>query len=210
MFSIPSQVINQILLPSLLKFLFIAGVFSLLVGIGLIFRSELMFRVFEKMNRWISLRRSTRTFEIPRDCWPLVQRYHYILSVFITVGAVYALFRLITQVDIEAIAPGIAHQLHLPNQFISWLLSSFRWFLIIGSILSIAVGLLLGFSLSTLSKLETLSGTWISTRNSTIGQKAMARHMEFDRLVVSFPKTAGLIVIMLSMIELILVGMLFD
>lgn len=208
MFPIPNQVINQILLPSLLNVLFIGGIFSFVVGIGLVFHSELMFRLFDKMNRWVSLRRSTRALEIPRDCWPLVQRYQYILSVFITVGAVYALFRLITQVDIQVIVPGISTKLHLPELYVSWLLTSIWWFLTLGCAVSVVVGLLLGFSLPTLSKWEGLSGTWISTRNSVIGKKANVIHVGFDELVVSFPKTAGWIVVILSMIELTLVGAL--
>jgi hypothetical protein len=207
---IPNHVIDQILVPSLLRFLFIGGLFSLVVGIGLVVHSKLMFRVFGKMNRWISLRRSTRALEIPRDCWPLVQRYRYILAVFITVGAIYTLFRLLTQVDVEAVVPGISTKLHLPGSYVSWILSSIRWFLMLGCVLSIVVGLLLGFSLPTLSKWEALSGTWISTRNSAFGKKAGAVHVGFDELVQSYPKTAGWVVVILSMVELALVWVLLS
>lgn len=208
MFSIPNQMIDQVLLPSFLRFLLIGGGFSLIVGIGLIFHSELMFRIFEKMNRWASFRRATRVLEIPRDCWPLVLRFRYILSAFITVGAVYAVIRLITKVDIWVIVPDISSALHLPDLFISWILTSIKWFLLGGCVVGIAVGLMLGFSLSTLSKIEALSGTWISTRSSTIGKKADVLHTGFDKLVETFPKTAGCIVSILSMVELTLVGTL--
>ncbi len=208
MFSISNQMIDQILLPSLLRFLLIGGGFSLIVGIGLIIHSELMFRIFEKMNRWTSSRRATRVLEIPRDCWPLVLRYRYVLSAFITVGAVYALIRLMTKVDVGVIVPDISSALHLPELFISWILTSIKWFLLGGCVVSIAVGLMLGFSLSTLSKIETLSKTWISTRNSTMGKKADVLHTGLDKLVETFPKTAGCVVTILSMVELTLVGML--
>ena len=207
MFTIPNKVIDQILIPSLLRFLFIGGCFSLIVGIGLILRSELMFRIFEKMNRWVSSRRATRILDIPRDCWPLVLRYRYILSVFITVGAVFAAIRLITHVDVEAVVPGISRGLHLPNLYISWILTSIKWFLLLGCVAGIAVGLMLGFFLPALSKLETLSGTWISMRNRPISRKADAMHVGFDSLVMSFPKTVGWIVAIMSMVEVTLVGM---
>ncbi len=205
MFSISPYVIDQILLPSFLRFLLVGGGFSLLVGIGLIFQSELMFRIFEKMNLWVSTRRATRVLEIPRDSWPFVLRYRYILSVFITSGAVYAAVRLITQVDMEVAVPDISSSLHLPRLFVSWLLNGVELFLIFGSILGIAVGLMLGFSLSTTSKMESLSGTWISTRTSAPFKKANAMHTEFDRLIMSFPKTAGCIVTITSMVMVSLV-----
>ena len=207
MFSIPSQVIDQILIPSLLRFLFIGGCFSFLIGIGLILRNELMFRMFEKMNSWVSSRRATRVLEIPHDCWPLILRYRYLLSAFITAGAVYATIKLITQVDIEAIVPGISSSLHLPTLFVSWILTSVKWFLLLGCVLGIAVGLMLGLCITTLSKIETLSATWISTRNSILGKKADVLHTGFDKLVASFPKTAGWIVTIMSMVEVTLVGM---
>ncbi len=207
MFTIPHQVIDQILIPSLLRFLFIGGCFSLIVGIGLILRSELMFRIFEKMNRWVSSRRATRVLDIPRDCWPLVLRYRYVLSVFITVGAVYATTRLITHVDVEAVVPGISRELHLPALYISWILTSIKWFLLLGCVAGIAVGLMLGFSLPTLSKVETLSGTWISMRNRTISKKADAMHVGFDALVMSSPKIVGWAVAVMSTVEVALVWM---
>lgn len=207
MFSIPPYVIDQILLPSLLRFLLVGGGFSLLVGIGLIFQSELMFRIFDKMNRWVSCRRATRVLEIPHDSWPFVQRYRYALSIFITTGAVYAAIRLITQVDMEIAVPGISSSLHLPGLFVSWILNSVKWFLVLGSGLGIVVGLILGFSLSTISKMEALSGTWISTRTSTTSMQANVMHPGLDRLIMSFPKTAGCIVTITSMVMVSLVWM---
>lgn len=206
MFSIPSQIIDQIFLPSLLRFLFIGGVFSLVVGIGLIFHNELMFQIFEKMNRWISSRRATRILEIPRDCWPLVQRYRYALSVFITAGAVYALIGLITQVDTEVIVPSISSSLHLPKLFVSWVLISVKWFLLLGCVVGIVVGVMLGFFLPALLKVESLSGRWISLRNNTVSKKADVLYTGLDKLVISFPKTAGWIITILALIEVTLVG----
>ncbi|MCX7093511.1 MAG: hypothetical protein NTY50_08705 [Methylobacter sp.] len=207
MLSIPSQVIDQILIPSLLRFLFIGGCFSFLVGIGLIFHNERMFRIFEKMNRWVSSRRATRLLEIPRDCWPLMLRYRYVLSAFITLGAAYATFGLITQVDVEAVVHGIGSSPHLPTPYISWILTSIKWFLLLGCVVGIPVGLMLGFFIAPLSKIEKLSGTWISTRNNVLGKKADVLHAGFDNLVTSYPKTAGWIVSIMSMVEISLVGM---
>jgi hypothetical protein len=207
MFSIPSSFIDQILLPSFLTFLFIGGVFSLLVGIGLIVRSELMFRIFDQMNRWVSLRRKTRALEIPRDCWPLILRYRYALSALITVGAIYSLIELTSSMDITTGVSALSHSFHLPEQFVSWILSSIRLFLLGGCTLGIAVGLMLGFSLTGISKLEDLSKTWISTRSTALGKEANVMHAGLDKFVVSFPSAAGWIITLMSMIEITLVGM---
>ncbi|WP_333878792.1 hypothetical protein [Methylobacter sp.] len=207
MFSISNQIINQILLTSLLRFLFISGSFSFIVGVGLIFYSEMMFRMFEKMNSWVSFRRQLRILEITRDSWPSVQRYRYVLAVFITAGAVYAANRLITQVDTEVAVPWISSGLHLPEVYVSWLLVSVKWFLLLGCVIGIAVGLMLAFSLSTLSKIEAFSNTWISTRDSNLNKKAEVMQVGVDKFVMSFPKTVGLVVAVMSMVEVTLVGM---
>jgi hypothetical protein len=207
MFSISNHIIDQILVTSLLRFLFIGGSFSFLVGIGLIFHSELMFRIFDKMNRWISFHHGWRVFEIPRDCWPYIVRYRFILSGFITVGAIFAVIGLITRTDTEAIVPGISSALHLPGLYVSWLLLSIKWFLLTGCAIAIAVGLMLACSVETLSKLETLSGVWVSISNSALYSKSNAMHVGFDNLVMSSPKIAGLIVAVMSMVEVTLVGM---
>ena len=207
MFSTSNQMIDQILFTSLLRFLFIGGSFSFLVGIGLIFHSELTLRIFDKMNYWVSWRRNMRVLEIPRDCWPLVERYRHVLSVFITVGAIYALIKLTTQADTEAIVPGISSSLHLPDQYVSWVLISVKWFLLGGCVIGIAVGLMLGFSLPTLSKIEAFSGTWISMRKSNLSKKADVMQVGLDNFVMSFPKTVGLVVAIMSMVEITLVGM---
>ncbi|MGZ4994268.1 MAG: hypothetical protein ACXV79_08915 [Methylobacter sp.] len=155
----------------------------------------------------MSCRRQLRVLEVPRDCWPSVQRYRYVLSGFITVGAVFAVNRLITQVDTEVVVPWISSGLHLPDVYVSWLLISVKWFLLIGCVIGIAVGLMLGFSMPTLSKIETFSGTWISMRKSNLSKKADVMQVGLDNFVMSFPKTVGLVVAITSMVEITLVGM---
>lgn len=207
MLSISNPIFYQILFSTLKIFLFLGGGFSLIVGIGLILRHELMFRFFEKMNRWVSTRSAMRTLEIPRDSWPFLLRYRYILSVFITVGAIYATLGLTTLINTEAVVLNISNSSHLSYQFISWILSSVKWVLILGCTLSIGIGLMLAFFIAPLEKLEMLSGKWISSRNNSLCKNGDVMNTKLDEVVVSYPTIAGWIVMILSMIDLTLLGM---
>lgn len=207
MLPITNQIFIQILLPCFLNILLAGGVFSLFIGIGLIRRSDRMFNFFRNMNRWVSGRRATRAFEIPHDCWPIVLRYRYFLAVFITGGAVYAIFRLLTEIDINVAASVISRSFHLPTVYVSWLLESIWWLLLLGCTVSVIVGLMLAFFINALSKLETLSKIWISTRNNKFSRKISVPHNTMDRMVSTYPMTAGWIISILSMIEVTLITM---
>ena len=66
---------DQLLLPFILWFFFVFGLFSLAVGVGMIFKPGPMRHLLDIMNRWISTRRSLRWLEIPHDEEGLLHRF---------------------------------------------------------------------------------------------------------------------------------------
>ena len=200
-----NPVISQILISALLWFLLIGGIVSVLVGIALIFRHEWLFRAFGYMNRWVSCRRAMRPLEITRDSWPFIEQFRYLLSVFLTTGAAYVVYWLLTQMDMGALVGLIGSSPGFPKIIIYWLVDSVRWFFILVSAMGIIIGVMLAFSLTALRQAEVYFSRWISTRNTLVAKKSEAMHLGADHLIVTFPKIAGIIITLMSILEVYLV-----
>lgn len=203
---ITQPVIEQLIVPSVLRFFFVGGIFSLAVGIGLIVRSERMLSFFDVMNRWVSFRRAFKPLAIPRESWPFVQRYRRWLAILVIAGALFVLYTLATKIDMLMAARAISMKMKLPVAFVDWLLASAMWILVLGNLAAIAVGVMLGFFPNALASLEKISSRWISTRNLTKGGDAM--HSPLEKWVAFSPKTAGWIIVVLAAIELAYIGTL--
>src|SRR5450631_4511248 len=148
------EIIAQLLVPSILLFFLIGGIFSVLVGLGLIVSGARTLRFFELMNRWVSWRQTTKQIAISRDLWPLLQRYRFALGVIIVMASAYSAFNLIARDLTAVLANLIGAGLHVPSVFAAWIVGSARWFLILGSIVGIAVGVMLGFFPNALNAVE--------------------------------------------------------
>lgn len=184
-------VIDQFVVPALVMFFFLGGLVALAVALGLIFRSAGLFRLFEKMNRSVSMRPVTKPLEVPRNTGEFMFKHRrWIGSVFV-VGALYAVYGILTGAGNATIVAKL--KLGLPPLFVFWIIESVRYFLIVGCTISIIVGVLLVFSPETIRSLENRSAKWISTRQMARGADDM--NLSFDKWVAAFPRVAGAIIL---------------
>lgn len=204
--AIPHTVVQQLFVPFILMFFLVGGIFSVTVGIGLIALPDKMLKFFGLMNRWITFRRYFKTMAVRRDMWPAVQKYRRVLAFVIIAGAIFSLVSLIVRIDTHIIATLIARRTHGPLLFVQWLVDSAWWLLVLGSALAVVVGTMLVYSPQPLAALDRLSGRWISTRALSKGADAM--HTSLDQQVAAHPRTAGSIIMVLGVIEVIDIGML--
>lgn len=200
-------IVEQLLVPSLLIFFLVGGLFGIAVGIGLIVNSGRTLQFFNFMNRWISLRRHFKAIAIPRDMWPFVRQHRYWFALLIVAGAMFAAVNLIVRVDLRAATDAIGATMHrTPRQFIGWIVESVWWLLLLGSILGMVVGAMLGFSPAALAALEKTSSRWISMRGVIKGGDAM--HWSLDHWVAAHPHRVGWVVLVIASIEVFDVGVL--
>lgn len=199
-----TQAVQQLLVPPLLWFFFIGGIFSVAVGIGLICFSARMFSMFEIMNRWVSFRRALKPVAIQRDSWPFVERHRRWFALVFIVASIFSIFNLIAQIDIHQVSSLANGKLKISPVFVEWIVSSMWWFLLIGSVVTIAVGVVLGFFPEAMRRLETQSGRWYSTRHVSKGMDAM--HTPLDKLVFKHPRIFGAVIVVAALVNLIVVG----
>lgn len=199
-----TQAVQQLLVPALLWFFFIGGVFSIAVGIGLVCFSSRMFLLFDTMNRWVSFRRVFKPVAIQRDSWPFFERYRRWFALVFIVAGIFSIINLITRIDIHQLSVLAGGGLTLPPAFAEWIFSSMWWFLLIGSVLAIVVSVMLGFFPAAMHKLEQQSGRWYSSRHISKGADAM--HTPLDRLTLKYPRALGGVIVITAVVNVIVVG----
>jgi hypothetical protein len=185
---------------SLAVIFFVGGITVLAVGVALFFNSGATLKFFDSMNRWVSMRRSTRPLEITRDTRSAVMKYRRALAVLFIAGGGFALYVLLTRFNASAIvfALGLGF---LKPAFAGWLLDSARWLLIVGNLAAIAIGFALAFFPQTVERIETKGSLWFSERKMTKGTNSI--HVPLDQKVASYPRFSG---VLMMFFGLVLVG----
>ena len=195
-----SPAFTQWIAESLVVFFLLGGAAVLAVGLGLLLNSEATLRLFERMNRWVSMRRTSRPLEIVRDTRPLVQRYRRWLAAIFLAGGLYALYGLIMRFDTGAVIFALRLDF-LRADFASWVIESTRWVLIVGNVAALVVGFALAFSPASVEALEAAGSRWFSERQLTKGSDDLRTPL--DRRVAANPRAAGLI---MAFFGLVLIG----
>lgn len=183
-----NPMVLQILLDSVCWFFLVFGIVGVAVGIGLVLIHARMQRLFAFLNRWVSMRRSTRALAIPHDPGAAEQRFRYWLGAVFVLLPAFSLFVLLTKVDADKLAAAL--RLNVPMAFAAAILDSARWLLIAGSLLAIAVGVMLIFFPKALHAIETRTNRWYSTRN--MSRAGEVERMGFDAWVERHPRAMGL------------------
>jgi hypothetical protein len=189
----------HLLTQFLLWFFIVFGVIGLIVGAGLVFRAGLMERLFSSTNRWISLRRATRWTAVPHDITPVVRRYERTVGVAFILISAYSIYTLTSQTDARRVA--MALSLNIRPEFATWLIESVGAILIVGNVIALATGILLAIYPQVVQKIEAYANRWYSFRHASLGVDEM--HTGFDTLVLRFPRSAGIAVVVASLVLLL-------
>src|SRR5258706_6790950 len=154
--------IERVIVPALVIFLLLGGSASTLLGLALVFRAEKALAFMRSMNRWVSTRRALKQAEIPRSVDVSSRKGRLWLALFLLLGGVFAIYFLLLRVELPQAA------LVLGVDLKRWLiigvaLQTMRWFLIVGSVLAVAIAALILFFPQSLAALEARMNKWYST-----------------------------------------------
>ncbi len=182
-----NYVVDEILVPVVFLFFLVSGVFGVGLGIGLIVFRGRVFRLFGPMNRWVSVRKGFKPMEARHDIEPFVHMYRRWFGALFIIGGTFSIIMLAAKVDVAAVTSVFG--LRRFSLIGPWLIQSIATFLIIGSLLAIAIGIILGFFPRALAALETRTNRWVSSRQ--IGKGGDTMHLPLDRWFESSPRTSG-------------------
>ena len=184
----------------LVLFFLVGGIVALVTGLSLAFNSAGTLRFLDRLNVWVSMRRTLKPIEIPRDTTQAVYRQRRWLAAFFIAGGVFAIYGLFTQYNAGA-AIRLFGLGFLRPSFAGWVVDSARWLLIAGNLAGIAVGIALGFFSERLMALEARGSRWYSERQLARDRDRM--NFALDHWVAQFPRTAGWII---TFFALVLIG----
>ena len=169
------NLLGQFFVPFLVWFFFIFGLAGLAVGAGLLVFGNGMKQIFGASNRWISTRRN------------LNLRWTGLLFVF---GGAYPLFKLLQLRDQGGISRLLGSA--VGDRFAVWMLEAAGWILMAGNLIAIVVGLLMLFSPAVL---ESISARFRSQQVQQPFENSEEKmYLTLDRLIVSHPRLAGLLI----------------
>lgn len=203
MSSIIHPTIDQYFALFMVWFFFVFGIAGFAVGVGLVSSHEHMHRFFGVMNRWVSMRPGTRWLAIPRTTSLLGQRLRSVIGAAFILVAAYSTFILVTQIDVGRIVATL--RLETPRVYVTWIMESMRWLLIVGGLLAIAVGVMLAFFQNALLAIETRANHWGSFRGDS--QSGDAMHLGFDRWIESYPRTLGCVIAVAALVVVVDYGL---
>lgn len=186
-FNLIWQLLHQFFAVVVLVF---AGI-GFAAGVGLIVSGPRTLRFFHAMNRWISMRGALKPMEVSRDTEPLSHGHRRLLGYALIAGGAFSAVGLAAGVDAAAVGASFARGDMV--RIVAIAAGTLKWFLIVGSVAGVAVGLLLCFSPGALAVLEKHANRWISSRRAMRG--ADEPILTLDRLVETHPGPSGWILV---------------
>lgn len=183
---------QMVLAPSLKVLALLGSIAGVVLGACLILAPEPTLRALRALNRWFSTRRALKALEVPRSFEQRTRGRRLWLGLALAASGAYVLIVLIWAFEgrrlAAALAPGTVGVVA-----VEWA----RWVLVAGTALAVAVGLMMALAPSALEAFEAWSNRWISSRQALQGVDTM--HLALDRLVEAFPKSAGFLILALSL-----------
>ncbi len=198
--------LERVLVPSLILFLLIGSLASVVLGWALVFRSARALSFMRSMNRWVSTRRALKELEVPRHVEEPRKAGKLWFGLFLVAGAGFALYVLLARIEIPRVA--VVLGVNLQRWFLaSVALQTMKWLLVVGSVLALAVGILMLFFPQVLAAFEARMNRWYSTRQLLpAGGETMKFPLEL--LVEASPRAAGWIIAAASLVVAVAMGIL--
>jgi len=196
------KLLQKIIWQTFLWVALLGGVTGLLMGIALLFRSSLVFRISERMNVWISSRQAMRPLERPIDIERAVYRWHRIIGVALLVGALFTLY--VAALRFQGPELGVVFGKFVRIEIARWLGQSLRIFLIVANVAALLIAAIIILRPSALKPLEIWANRQYSARRAT-REWEIPRNL-IDPIVQANPRLTGAILAVASLCVLLVLG----
>lgn len=181
------DLVENLLWRDLAIFLFFGAVLGGAVGLLLIFRPQLFWRINRVANKWLTLRVAERPFDryISVERW--FYRLHRPFGLFFAIGAVYVMGFFATAYDKKATMQALVQ--FAPAVVLDFLLDALVILLLVGAALALLVGLLLWLRPNQLRRMDEVANRWLSSRRAT--RVFDVPHNQIDRYVAHHARMSG-------------------
>jgi hypothetical protein len=199
----------RVLLPLIKDFSFYLGMglflVSLIVGLVLIIKPDLIIRLNRRVGKKFSLRRLTKAIEVPNNIDRVFYRHHKIIGIVVTLVASYVLYYFTFVYDANAIAQMLKSHNH--GQILDLLVSALRLFMLVSCVVIVLLGITIFFRPSQLKSIEVWANRWISTRQAT--RSLSVERNQVNQLVDKYPRLIGIMIVFLSVYACLLLYLVY-
>jgi hypothetical protein len=189
-----TEQVKILLWQDLAIFLLLGALLGILLGLLLIFRPQLVERLNQAANRWITTRHLNRWLDRSFSIEHWFYQRHRATGIFIVAGATYFLVYFGLMFD-------KAHALQrlggrLPTQMLDGLLDALVLGALVGGAVAMMVGLFMWLRPSMLRGFEEQANQWVSTRRAT--KVLDVPHDDIDRYVAGHAQRVGWLMLLAS------------
>ena len=197
------HLITQLLVSTVVVFLFIGSLLGLALGLGLILRSAAIVSFMRGMNRWVSTRQALKGLEVQVHVAQAAASARWFGAVLVALGA-YTAVVLIVAVDVN----GIAAMLKVNSRYSLAAIGihAAKLVLVLGSLMAIATGVMLLFFPQAWRNVEARANRWYSTGNLEGSEDRV--YLSLERIVEAFPRSSGVVLLAMSLVTTIFSGMM--
>jgi hypothetical protein len=197
------HLIAQVLLSTVVVFLFIISLVGLGLGVGLLLRSASVLPFIGLMNHWVSTRQALKPLESQLRLGQAASGARWFGFILIALGG-YSALTLIGSFDVHRLATLFRVDARYSLTGVG--LDVLKWFLVVGSVGAIGTGIMLLFFPHAWRNIEARANHWYSTRNLELAGDTV--YLSLDRMVQTFPRTAGAILFAMSLVAATASGIL--
>ncbi len=194
--------LTDIVLRSLLVFLIVGCAAALIIGFWLLFRPDTLVRLNTRMDAWFSTRRALKPLMVPHRSEPFVYRHHRVAGALVLVGAGYTLYSVLYRFSMKATVAVFVPPYN--RFFVEWLVESAVAVLTLGSIVAVAIGVILAVRPSLLKGVE----AWANRRFSPRAGLRFLEIMRYqpDAVVTRHPRYVAVLIILGSLYAIVTLG----
>lgn len=187
------DIIGQIAFDTFKWLLVLGSVVSLAAGIVLFFSPLRLKHLNDVVNNYLSGRRTIKPLEIMRSMDIYVYRYNKVVGSLAFVGSLYSLYTFVLRFPIHFFT-GVHSYATQADFFLSIVLESARYSVIISTAIGIPLWILLIFAPERLKKVSKTLNRWISTRLMLRPLERM--HYNTDSLIFKHHRAFGFLFVL--------------
>ena len=175
-----AKIVADILLQSVLIFVAVGCVFSLIIGVSMLLKPEGVLRLNQYLGRWVGTEKLSAALDAPHSVETALYRKHRSVGVLVLAGALYILYVMLFAFKKKAAGGDLSFGLN--PQIAAWFLDALGVVLVVSSVLGLIIGFFLVVRPSVFKPVEEWGNKWYATEKSLRVMEAV--HLKPDEAMI--------------------------
>lgn len=143
--------------------LFILSVISMIFGVVMLIKPDVIMHLSNRMNTWIETGSYIDKVNRQQNTDHLFYRYHKLIGALIVIGALYTLYNLVIRTEGQSFVTMLPASWHIDAR--EWISDAIVYFIDVINILAIFFGIIIFTRPSALKDIEELANRWLTSES---------------------------------------------